>query len=119
MARMFFKNIFKRDGGAVPLPEDFINPYTGEVIKYRDIDCAFCNGSGKHPDTGGWSNTDPKPCPACRGKGTVNVSSKARNCRYCGGKGKEPGTGGWTNTDSLPCSACGGKGVQELRESQR
>jgi DnaJ-class molecular chaperone len=95
------------------MPDDFTNPYPGGKIAYRDIDCAFCGGTGKHPDTGGWSNTAPKPCPVCRGIGTVNASSNASTCRYCDGSGREPGTGGWSNKESQPCTACSGKGIQK------
>jgi DnaJ-class molecular chaperone len=95
------------------MPDNFMNPYTGEKITYRDIDCAFCGGKGEHPDTGGWSNTDPKPCPVCRGIGTISASSNAPTCRYCNGGGREPGTGGWSNKNSQPCTACGGKGIQK------
>ena len=87
-------------------------PNQSERITYSEIDCAFCSGKGRHPDTGGWTNTDPKPCPVCQGRGIIKASSRAKNCRYCDGKGREPGTGGWSNTDSQPCSACRGKGVK-------
>jgi DnaJ-class molecular chaperone len=95
------------------MEEKFTNPYTGEGITYSDRDCAFCGGKGMHPDTGGWSNKEPKPCPVCRGTGTINASSKAHACRYCDGSGREPGTGGWSNKESQPCTACGGKGIQK------
>lgn len=95
------------------MQDKFSNPYKMGAITYSDRDCAFCGGKGRHPDTGGWSNKDPKPCQVCRGTGTINALSNARTCRYCNGSGIEPGTGGWSNKESQPCTACGGKGIQK------
>ncbi|HII07945.1 MAG TPA: transcriptional regulator [Methanotrichaceae archaeon] len=54
--------------------------------------CAFCKGAGEF---------DGRRCPACDGRGEVNVAQPAKRCALCNGTGRLCIRG---------CPACGGTG---------
>ena len=77
----------------------------------KNIECAFCRGSGRNPHFGG-------TCPVCKGKGENQVKGEYMTCGGCRGSGQKRGT-------TLTCYICGGLGVvpgtrekkgKELRE---
>ena len=55
----------------------------------KTVTCAFCKGKGRHPDTGGWSNTKSEPCPVCGGSGVAKIPDESY--KPCSGKGKDKG----------------------------
>lgn len=65
--------------------------------------CAFCNGSGEHPQNFG------SPCPVCGGRGANAIYQPAQPCARCSGNGREP------FNLFTPCQTCGGKGWATIR----
>jgi DnaJ-class molecular chaperone len=71
------------------------------------LDCAFCRGTGVHPNT--MKEINYQLCPVCKGKGLMDIKldrDKCKPCIRCGSSGKEPDAAPLT-----PCTACGGRGV--------
>lgn len=66
------------------------------------LKCAFCGGSGVHPQS-------RMVCTTCRGVGQVTVPIDAVPCPGCGGSGKE--SDHHYQESVLSCPVCGGKGV--------
>lgn len=70
------------------------------------VRCAFCNGTGLDP----FELLSPlSACPACLGRGSVNMPEPYVRCAFCRGSGVQPHT-------RLTCSCCAGRGVQTVRE---
>ena len=66
--------------------------------------CAFCGGTGAHPDT-------RLTCTVCMGRGRVTVVEPASDCPVCEGSGKaETGS-------NMPCSHCRGIGAVPRRSA--
>ena len=83
------------------------NPPAGRT---RDINCAFCKGTGKNPHFEG-------TCPVCKGKGENQITGKYMACDDCRGSGQKRGT-------TLTCYTCAGLGVipdprEELRQARQ
>ncbi len=72
-------------------------------------DCAYCNGSGRDPNTGPMSGY--KPCPVCKGYShrSIGISKdQLKSCAYCKATGRDPNTGPMSGYK--PCPVCQGWG---------
>lgn len=65
-------------------------------MKTKTIQCAFCRGTGSHPDFNA-------TCPVCKGKGKNSIRGVYITCQDCNGSGRKLGT-------TLTCYSCGGIG---------
>ena len=78
-----------------------------ETVKIREPlrDCAFCGGTGVHPET-------RLTCTACMGKGAVTVQEPVEDCPECRGTGIAHYRVDKVKARlNLPCVVCGGIGV--------
>ena len=76
-----------------------------EKFIQKEIQCAYCRGTGKDPFPGTWSNS---LCQICRGRKRNLISflpeeEKLKKCPFCGGRGVHPYT-------RMTCIPCKGKG---------
>lgn len=85
--------------------EDAMNGVTTQVRIPAHEPCDRCDGSGAEP------GTEPLPCPACGGRGTVSDQQGyfglSRPCARCGGEGQ---------VIDHPCRSCRGEG--QIRRSR-
>ncbi|SRR6266571_7797670 len=72
--------------------------------KTEPIDCAYCNGSGKDPNSGLLTTLE---CEVCHGNGIVRVEVGSVRCRFCRGSGRDPNSG---LLQIYVCSNCKGTG---------
>jgi predicted nucleotide-binding protein len=80
------------------------------VAKMTIENCAYCNGTGKDPNTGPISGY--KPCPVCKGyhERTIDIpEDQLKNCVYCNETGIDPNTG--PISGYKPCPVCEGWGL--------
>lgn len=68
-------------------------------LKFVQVKCAFCRGSGKDPfGIMSWLSS----CCVCGGRGSVRVEAPFERCAHCNGTGA---------VKTLTCTVCRGKGV--------
>ncbi len=68
-------------------------------------ECAFCRGSGVHPNT-------RMTCSVCDGVGRAEVAPGSVRCPHCGGSGRTADCDDCPWPDSVfPCEHCKGVGV--------
>ncbi|MBL0317341.1 MAG: TIGR02391 family protein [Flavobacteriales bacterium] len=79
------------------------------------LECAFCSGNGKWPDTDLYEQHSIAPCPVCFGRGVIVEVTQSDNifdCALCDGTGKQ------SEDDCLfhgkTCSNCNGKGIYRI-----
>ena len=74
----------------------------------KQINCAFCSGTGKDP----FDLLSPiSNCLVCNGTGKVMVEEPAKKCVFCSGTGKNP------LGARVPCIVCAGKGMNRFENT--
>lgn len=73
---------------------------------WREIKCAYCNGSGR--DRWGLLS-ELSACSACGGRGRQRIRVPFRRCGHCGGSGVHPHL-------RVTCTSCGGIGSVHVEE---
>lgn len=68
----------------------------------KEIECAFCKGTGKDPFN---LLSELATCQVCGGRGKVEVIEPAIKCAFC------KGTGVYPQGARVTCTVCNGKGM--------
>lgn len=84
-------------------PDTTEAPYHEE---WRDIKCAYCNGSGR--DRWGLLS-ELSACSACGGRGRQRIRVPYRRCAHCNGTGVHPHL-------RVTCTTCSGLGSVHVKE---
>ena len=85
--------------------------YNEDTLGPFYLDCAFCRGTGVHPDTMGCLNHSF--CPVCYGEGRNDLTGYRYHVHLCDGCS---GSGMDTKCDFLEiCPDCGGLGVLGIK----